>query len=223
MADVIGLPPMLTTGAAMQEISPDIFHWSAIHPRTGGLAHSYLLAEAATVLDPMVPDDVFEELQERRPQRVVLTNRHHWRQSDRLVAELGCPVLCPEPGLHEFEGTAREVEPYRYGDQVAPGVIAHEVGAICPDDAALEIRVGDGFLAFADGLMRGEHGLRFVSDPLIGDDPEAVKRGLLRSLEQLLDSDFDGLLFAHGEPLVGGGKRALREFVDGRDLRRGGR
>jgi hypothetical protein len=207
---------MLTTVSAMEEISPGVFHWSAIHPRTGGRAHSYLLAEAATVLDPMVPDYVLDELTARRPDRVVLTNRHHWRQSERLVAELGCPVLCPEPGLHEFEGGDRAVEPYRYGEEVAPGVIAHEVGAICPDDAALEIHAAGGFVAFADGLMRRDGRLRFVSDPLMGDAPEAVKRGLVDSLRRICELDFDSLLFAHGEPQVGGGKQALREFVAAR-------
>jgi hypothetical protein len=69
-------------------------------------------------------------------------------------------------------------------------------------------------LAFADGLMRGERGLRFVSDPLIGDDPEAVKRGLGDSLRRISELDFDGLLFAHGEPMIGGGKSALLEFID---------
>jgi hypothetical protein len=143
----------------------------------------------------------------------VLTNRHHWRQSDRLVAELGCPVLCPAPGLHEFEGTDRKVEPYSYGDEVAPGVIAHEVGAICPDDAALQIRAGDGFVAFADGLMRRDGQLRFVSDPLMGDDPEAVKRGLVGSLERICELDFEGMLFAHGEPLAQDGRDELRHFI----------
>jgi hypothetical protein len=200
----------------MDAVVSGIWHWSAMHPRTGGRAHSYLLEDARTVLDPMVGDDVLDELRARQPERVVLTNRHHWRQSDRLAAELGTPVLCPEPGLHEFEGTDRDVEPYRYGDELAPGVIAHEVGAICPDDAALEIRVGDGLIAFADGLMRGREGLHFVSDPLLGDDPEAVKRGLVDSLRRICELDFDSLLFAHGEPLVGGGKQALVEFLDSR-------
>ena len=200
----------------MEIVTPGIRHWSSIHPRTGGRAHSYLLEDARTVLDPMVGDDVLEELRARSPERVVLTNRHHWRQSDRLVAELGCPVLCPEPGLHEFEGTDREVEPYRYGDEVAPGVVAHELGAICPDDAALEIRIGDGFIAFADGLMRRDGHLRFVSDPLLGDDPEAVKRGLVDSLRRICELEFDSLLFAHGEPLVGGGRQALLQFLAAR-------
>jgi hypothetical protein len=52
-----------------------------------------------------------------------------------------------------------------------------------------------------------------VPDSLLGDDPEDVKAGLRGSLEALLDRDFDHLLLAHGEPVVGGGRAALREFV----------
>jgi hypothetical protein len=32
----------------------------------------------------------------------------------------------------------------------------------------------------------------------------------------LLDEEFDVLLFAHGEPVAGGGKAMLREFVASR-------
>jgi len=64
-------------------------------------------------------------------------------------------------------------------------------------------------------LTRKQGSIGFVRDELIGDDPEAVKRGLARAFEGLLELDFDHLLFAHGEPLVGGGKAALREFSAG--------
>jgi glyoxylase-like metal-dependent hydrolase (beta-lactamase superfamily II) len=75
---------------------------------------------------------------------------------------------------------------------------------------ALEIRSA-GALAMADGLVHFER-VRFVRDNLM-DNPEQTKRELVQSLEQLLDVDFDTLLFAHGEPIVGDGKRALREFL----------
>ena len=51
----------------------------------------------------------------------------------------------------------------------------------------------------------------------MGDDPEGVKRGLLRAFRGLLERDFDNLLLAHGEPWLGGGKAALREFVESRE------
>lgn len=195
------------------EIAPGILHWSARHPGIRQTVHSYYVQDAAAVLDPMVPEGVIDELTRRgAPDRILLTNRHHYRQSDALVAEFGCTVLCPESGLHEFGGGSR-VQGYAYGDEVAPGIVAHEVGAICPDDAALHIHAGDGQLAFADGLIRWEGELAFVPDYLMGDDPEAVKRGLVASLRRLCELEFDGMLFAHGEPLLGDARQALTAFA----------
>ncbi|HEX2128507.1 MAG TPA: hypothetical protein VHF58_04770 [Solirubrobacterales bacterium] len=197
----------------MEEVLPGIFHWSAPHPNTGGIAHSYLLAESRTVLDPMASEEALELMREHRPDRVVLTNRHHYRESGSLVEEFGIPVLCPEPGLHEFAGGDRRVEPYSYGEVLAPGVIVHELGAICPDDAAIEIRADRGVLAFADGLIRRDGELGFVSDGLLGDDPDEVKEGLRASLRRLTELEFDAMLFAHGEPLASGAKERLLEFL----------
>jgi hypothetical protein len=53
----------------------------------------------------------------------------------------------------------------------------------------------------------------FVSDRLLGDDPEEVKRGLRDAYRALLEVDFDVLLVAHGEPQASGAKDALRRFV----------
>jgi hypothetical protein len=199
----------------MDEVLPGVFHWSARHPNTGGIAHSHLLAESGTVLDPMVPDDALALLRERQPERIVLTNRHHYRESARLVEEFGIPVLCPEPGLHEFAGDDRDVEPYSYGESIAPGVIAHELGAICPDDAAIEVRADGGVLAFADGLVRRDGELGFVPDFLLGDDPRGVRADLAASLGRLAGLEFDAMLFAHGEPLASGAHEQLRTFLAG--------
>ena len=49
----------------------------------------------------------------------------------------------------------------------------------------------------------------------MGDDPSPVRAGLRESLRLLLDLDFDSLLFAHGEPLIGAGRVAPRGFVAG--------
>jgi hypothetical protein len=198
--------------AEIAEILPGVLHWSATHPKIRQIVHSYYVVDAAAVLDPMAPDGVVEALRERRPpERIVLTNRHHYRDSDGLVEEFGCPVLCPESGLHEFEG-GPAVEGYAYGDEVAPGIVAHEVGSICPDDAALHIDAGPGALAFADAVIRWAGELSFVPDFLM-DEPERTKRGIVDSLRRLSELDFDVLLFAHGDPLVGDATDALAEFI----------
>jgi hypothetical protein len=198
----------------MDEIVTGIFHWTAFHERIRQDVSSYYVAPSATLVDPMLPADGIEWFRERQPPaRILLTNRHHYRHSARFVEAFGCPVLCHEAGLHEFEG-GPDVEGFAYGEEPAPGIVALEVGAICPEDAALHIAIGQGLLAFADGLIRRDDGaLAFVPDFLLGDDPEGVKRGLRGSLSRLVERDFDSLLFAHGKPLVGGGKAALEEFL----------
>jgi hypothetical protein len=196
----------------LKEIGPGVHHWKARHPKIGIEVSSYFVEPAATLLDPLLPTEGIEWFRSHRePERIVLTNRHHYRQSGAFRAEFGCQVLCDENGLHEFEG-GPDVEGFAFGDEVAPGITALEVGVLCPEETALHIELGDGFVALADSLTNYEE-LGFVSDRLLGDDPEAVKSGLVASFRRLLDRDFDGLLLAHGEPIVPGGKEALRKFV----------
>ena len=196
----------------MEEIGPSIHHWTAKHPKIGIEVSSYYVEPSRTLLDPLLPAEGTEWFRSRAtPERIVLTNRHHYRDSDDFRSEFGCVVLCSEQGLHEFEG-GPEVQGFAFGDVLAEGITVHEVGAICPDEAALHIELGDGFLAIADGIVNYDV-LRFVPDNLLGDDPEEVKRGLRESYSLLLDLDFDGVLFAHGRPIASGGKEALREFL----------
>ena len=195
------------------EILPGLYHWTAFHEGIRQRVNSYYVADSATLIDPMLPEAGLDWFQDHGgPERILLTNRHHYRHSGHFVEAFGCPVRCHESGLHEFEGGPR-VEGFAYGEELAPGIVAVEVDAICPDDAALHVAVADGALAFADALIRYGGSLGFVPDPLIGDDPEGVKRAVRESLRGVLELDFDHLLFAHGDPLVGGGRRALREFV----------
>lgn len=199
----------------IREVLPGVFHWTAIHPRIRVPVDSYLVEPARILLDPIVPREGLAWFEERaRPEQIVLTNRHHLRHSERFAAAFGCPIRCSAPGLHEFEG-GPAVEAFAFGEELAPGVVSHQVGEICPDDTALHIQTErGGALAFADGLQRPRGGgLTFVPGLLMGDDPPAVRAGLRASLARLLDLDFDHLLFAHGDPLIGAGEEALRRFV----------
>jgi hypothetical protein len=54
--------------------------------------------------------------------------------------------------------------------------------------------------------------LGFVPDRYM-DDPENDKAGLRSAYERLLELDFDVLLLAHGNPIVGGAREDLRRFL----------
>ena len=212
MAAVIGVASMLTISPVATEIHPGVFWWTAYHERIKQPVSSYYVSGAAALIDPMAPDEEPEWFRERGGvERIVLTNRHHYRASDELRAEFGCPVLCNEHGLHEFDG-GPDVAGFAAGDEVAPGIVAHEMGAICPDDTALYIEAGPGLVAFADGLINYGGEIRFVPDALM-DDPEKVKNGVVEYVLGLCELDFDGLMFAHGDPMPEGGKAALTAFA----------
>ena len=199
----------------MNEIVPGIWHWPSEHPRWGIVVHSYYLPEERVAIDPLAGDDVLDRLAELGPpEHVLLTNRHHYRSSGELVERFGVTVRCARAGLHEFTKGER-VEPFDPGYELSGGIVAHEVGAICPDETALHIPRLEA-LALADGAIRAEPGgpLTFVPDHLM-DDPEGTKEGLRAAYRHIATLEFSHLLLAHGEPFVGEGREALRAFAEG--------
>lgn len=196
------------------EVLPGIWHWRAYHERIQKDVSSWYLPEAHVAIDPKLPDEGVAWFAERGGVAdVLLSCRHHYRDAGELVATFDSTVRGPRTGLHEFTH-GEPVEGYDPGEELPGGVVAREVGAISPDETALHLPAHRAIL-IADGVVQWEPGgpLTFVPDFLMGDDPEGVKAGLTAAFEGLLELDFDHLLLAHGEPLVGDGKTQLRSFV----------
>ena len=199
----------------MIEIAPGLWHWTARRESIGTDVSSYYLESERVLIDPMIPPEGLAWLERHgAPEHAVLTNRHHDRDAWRLRDAFGCTVHCIRNGLYELEGRG-PVEAFEFGDELPGEISVHEVDAICPDETALFIPRHRA-LACADGVVRWRAGdeLQFVPDSLM-DEPEQTKRGLCEAYRRLLDLDFDVLLLAHGEPVVGGARDALRAFIDG--------
>jgi hypothetical protein len=199
----------------MIEIAPGLWHWTARRRSIGMDVSSYYLESERVLIDPMLPPGGLDWLEQHgAPEHAILTNRHHDRDSWRLRDAFGCAVHCISNGVYELDGRG-PVEAFEFGDRLPGGISVHEVDAICPDETALHIPHHRA-LACADGVVRWQAGdeLEFVPDFLM-DEPEQTKRGLRDSYRALLALDFDLLLLAHGDPVVGGARDALRAFVDG--------
>jgi glyoxylase-like metal-dependent hydrolase (beta-lactamase superfamily II) len=195
----------------MEELAPGLWHWTARRESIGADVSSYLLAEERVLIDPMIPPEGIEWLEQHGPpQHLVLSCRHHDRDAWRLHDRFGATVHCIRNGVHELAGRG-PVEPFDFGDELPGGVVAHEVDAISPDETALHVPAHRA-LAVADGVVSTGGRLSFVPDFLM-DDPEQTKEGLRAAFRRLLELDFDLLLTAHGDPVAGGGKQALRDFV----------
>jgi glyoxylase-like metal-dependent hydrolase (beta-lactamase superfamily II) len=204
----------------MEEALPGVFHWSARHPRIHIEVSSYWLEDSGVLVDPLVPKQEGLEWFAQRtlpPAAILLSNRHHYRESERFVERFGCSVHCNRLGLHEFSD-GEVVQGFDLGEALPGGVLACELDAICPDDTALHLPEKRA-VVFADGIVRGgPYGqpgpLGFVPDSLM-DDPPATKRGLLAACARLLEElDFAHLLLAHGGPVIDDGRERLQELLD---------
>jgi hypothetical protein len=206
--------------SGIEEVLPGVFHWTARHPKIHIEVSSYWLEEAGVLTDPLVPPQEGVEWfadREKPPGAILLSNRHHYRESGRFVERFGCSVHCNRTGLHEFTH-GEDVTGFEIGDRLPGGVVARELDAICPDDTALHLP-DRGALVIADGVVKGgtyggDGPLGWVPDSLM-DEPLETKRRLLAACERLLSElEFEHLLLAHGGPVIGDGRSLLQDLVD---------
>jgi hypothetical protein len=198
----------------INESLPQLLIWDAFHEGIGRVVHSAFDLRSGTLVDPMEPEEGLDAVGAlARPQRIVLTNRHHHRHSARFAERFGCTVFCHEAGLEHFDAE-NSVHGFTFDEQLTEGVRALELASICAEETTLLLDVAEGVLCFGDGVTRDEDGsLAFMPDELLGEQPDRIRTGLSRNLERMFDEDFDALLFAHAEPVLVGGRALLSDFL----------
>jgi hypothetical protein len=203
----------------MKELLPGIFHWRVTHPDIHIDVDSYYVSalQPACLIDPLEPRAGIDWFRERQvPANIYLTNRLHDRHSRQFLNAFGVRVWCHEAGLHEFADGSLDVTAFRFGDELPGGVRALQVGVLCPEETGFLLPVAGGVLSIGDAMINEDGELGFVPDSLIGDDPAAIKQELRAALLRICEQEvFDHVLFAHGAPIIGGGKKSLRTFCRG--------
>jgi glyoxylase-like metal-dependent hydrolase (beta-lactamase superfamily II) len=192
----------------MDEIAPGIRHWKAVHPNLGIDVSSYWVPELRLLLDPIaVPEEV------EGVEHILLSCRHHTRDSLEAAERFGATVRAPRTGMHDYPDDT-PIQPYDFGESLLGGAVTtHEVGGLSPDETALYIPPVNA-LSIADGAIRYGDDLDFVPDQYM-DDPDKDKADLKHGFGELADQlEFDVLLLAHGKPYPSGGREALRRFAE---------
>jgi len=200
----------------MKEILPGVFHWKTFHEGIQAYVHSYYVnaTDPPVVVDPRVPAQGIEWFAVHgAPLHIYLTNRHHYRHSDRFAVRFGAQVWCHKEGLHEFTRDEK-VRGFSHGRQLPGGAMPLKVATLCPEETALHLPLHGGILSLGDAIVRERGKLGFVPDAYMGSNPEGVKHGLQKIfLKHLRECEFDHLLFAHGAPWIGGAKAGLEQFL----------
>jgi glyoxylase-like metal-dependent hydrolase (beta-lactamase superfamily II) len=194
----------------MQEILPDIFTWSWFSEPHGYNFNGYLVRdrEGNLCIDPVQPGNDLEGIVEMGVAKILLTNRNHSRASTAIRSRTDAPIyIHPDDAPHAMgQGTPIEGE-LLIGEKIGPLVIEPVPGK-SPGEVALHWP---------------ERRLLFIGDAVIGNPPGAC--GMLReqviddlsrlrrSVRNLLELDFDILLFGDGVPILQDAKARLTELV----------
>jgi hypothetical protein len=189
---------------SVEQIVPGVWYWGVRDERIGGhwgASH----AAAGVLIDPhRLAEDALAALGDIKA--TVLTTSSHQRSAWRYRRELGVPVHLPALAQEmDEEPDAR----YGEGDELPGGLRAIFTPGAGTTQHALLLPGEPGVLFTSDLFFRSPEGpLQFVLAEYMHDPEEAR-----RSAERLLELDFDVLCSAHGAPLVGGAKQALRDLL----------
>jgi glyoxylase-like metal-dependent hydrolase (beta-lactamase superfamily II) len=197
-----------TVAATVEEVVPGVRRWSIHDERIDFVGAAYAVtAETGVVLiDPLpLEDEAFAEL--GRVDAIVLTCGSHQRCAWRYRRELGVQVYAP--------ALAKEIdeEPdVRYGEGDALPADLHAVFTPGAGTTQHTLLLDDPKVAFVpDMLVETPEGRVAMLASRWMYDAEQARR----SVEKLLDLDFDVLCLAHGGVVTEDAKDAVRDALTG--------
>lgn len=194
----------------MKDIVSGIRSWPQWSERVGIFFYGTIVPEAGLIIDPVEPtDDVMGALSAAGATTILLTNRNHFRAAARVKAQTGARVLVhPDDAAFVVEKGVAVDGPLAHGQKVGPFTLIDASGK-SPGEVALHwperriLIVGDCCVCKAPGQLT-------LLPEKVMDDPARLRATLARIAETV---DFDTVLCGDGEPILSGGREALRALV----------
>jgi hypothetical protein len=213
----------------MEQMTEGLWRWTARHPEWhpgefGAEVASFAVRAGDTTLliDPLLPADpssLLDVIDESLAGRlaILITIPYHVRSAEELWRRYRGDA---ETTIHGHRAAAkrlgdrsafREIEP---GVPLPGGVTAHTIGKPRRYEMPLHVP-SHGALVFGDAVAESGGRLVVWSTERVDAKVERFYRERFNpTFEPLLELDFDTVLVTHGEPLLSGGKRALRNALD---------
>jgi glyoxylase-like metal-dependent hydrolase (beta-lactamase superfamily II) len=198
-----------TMAKTVKEPVPGLFHYHIHDDRIDHRSDAFAVVGGGTVtlIDPL-PLDPAALGRLGTVGAIVVAVGGHQRSAWRYQRELKARVHAPREAAG-LEGTPDAT--FKEGDPLPGGLRAVHAPGPGAAHYALRLDRGPGVLLVTDLLMHEKEGIVFLPDTYV-EDPGRARE----SARRLLDLDWDTLCFGHGEPILEGGKKALRALLAGR-------
>ena len=213
----------------MDELTEGLWRWTARHPEWHpgefGAEVASFAAQAGDdtlLLDPLLPqepDEVLKTIEGTLGDRlaILITIPYHVRSAEeiwqryRKNAETSIYGHRAAAKRLEDRSAFRAIEP---GVPLPGGVTAHTIGKPRRYETPVHLPCHDA-LVFGDAVAETDGRLVVWSSDKVDAKVERFYRERFNpTLKPLLELDFESVLVTHGQPLLGGGKRALRSAID---------
>lgn len=196
----------------MNEIVTDIFTWAWFSEPHGYNFNGYLVChgEGNLCIDPVQPsDECLADIARIGTARILLTNRNHSRAANLVRARTGARTLIHPDDAAHARGQGAEIDgELRVGEKLGPLTIVAAPGK-SPGEVALHWPERK-LLIVGDAVIGNPPGRCGLLREKVMDDPGRLKR----SARNLLDLEFDMLLFGDGVSILQDAKMRLKELVD---------
>jgi hypothetical protein len=213
----------------MQKLTDGLWRWTARHPDwhpgAFGAEVACFAAQAGDttlLVDPLLPPEpepvlrvVEDSLDDRLA--ILITIPYHVRSSEALWKryrdQADTTIHGHRAAVKRLSDTSgfREIEP---GVALPGEVTAHTIGKPRRYEMPLHLPSHDA-LAFGDAIAETDGRLVMWAEDRVDEKVSTFYRERFApSAAPLLELDFDNVLVTHGEPVMGGGKGALRTALD---------
>jgi len=195
----------------MQEIVPDIFTWAWFSEPHGYNFNGHLLChpEGNLCIDPVAPEEGdLAEIVRMGVARILLTNRNHSRAANFIRARTAAKTLIhPSDAAHARSQGAEIDGELAVGPSISPLTIVAVPGK-SPGEVALHWPERQ-LLIVGDAVIGNPPGRCGLLREKVMDDPARLRA----SVRNLLELDFDALLFGDGVSILHDAKARLQELI----------
>src|SRR3954453_16348996 len=210
--------------AVMEKLTEGIWRWTARHPEWhpgefGAEVASFALeaGDDLLLIDPLVPEgdgavlDKLDRLAKGRTTNSLITIGYHVRSAEQLAERYGGRIYGPQTCAKRLSN-----QELLSDDGTLPaGATTYPIGKPRRSERPIWLPSHNA-LAFGDALVANPEGeLRVRTHDRLDDKLRRFYRERFNpTLEPLLELPVEHVLVTHGEPVIGGGARALKQAVE---------